>query len=117
MFCAKNNQNNRLSKLEGLECLVQLEELYVSFNGIKVIEGIETLVSPFPYSILHSLILHTAFTHSSFPHSLYSIPLFSILSFPHSQVNLKTLDLANNRIKRVQNVSHLLQLEDFWVHI
>ena len=78
MVCSKNIQNNRLSKLEGLECLVQLEELYVSFNGIKVIEGIETLVSPSrtpyfipsffiphspilhsPFSILHSPILHT----------------------------------------------------------
>ena len=49
-MCAKNNQNNRLSKLEGLECLVKLEELYVSCNGIKHIEGLETLVNSFPRS-------------------------------------------------------------------
>jgi len=31
------------------------------------------------------------------------------------QVNLTTLDVASNRIKVVENVSHLLKLEEFWV--
>jgi len=33
------------------------------------------------------------------------------------QVNLVTLDLANNRITRIRNVSHLTKLEEFWVSI
>ena len=32
-------------KLEGLEMLVNLEELYVSHNGIKKIEGLDSLVN------------------------------------------------------------------------
>ena len=88
----KITQNNRLGKLEGLECLVQLEELYVSFNGIKTIEGLETLVSSFPNStfpFLHSVphsslfILHSLIPHTPFSHSSYSIPQFLI---PHSPI-------------------------------
>lgn len=33
------------------------------------------------------------------------------------QVNLVTLDLANNYIKKLENISHLLKLEEFWVRI
>ena len=88
----KITQNNRLSKLEGLECLVKLEELYVSCNGIKHIEGLETLVNSFPRS-----------------------PILQIPIPPCPQVELKTLDVADNKIRRVQNVSHLLKLEEFWV--
>jgi Leucine-rich repeat (LRR) protein len=32
-----------------------------------------------------------------------------------SKVNLNTLDLASNQISRIQNISHLSKLEDFWV--
>ena len=38
--------------------------------------------------------------------------LFSTLC---TQINLKTLDLASNRIKRIRNVSQLVNLEEFWV--
>ena len=31
------------------------------------------------------------------------------------QVNLTTLDLAGNRIKRIENVKHLTKIEEFWV--
>jgi len=31
------------------------------------------------------------------------------------QVNLTTLDVASNRIKVVENISHLIKLEEFWV--
>lgn len=31
------------------------------------------------------------------------------------KVNLGTLDLANNQIKKLENVSHLEKLEEFWV--
>lgn len=40
-----NFQNNRLTKIEGLQCLVNLRELYLSHNGIEVIEGLENNVS------------------------------------------------------------------------
>jgi len=37
-------QSNRLLKIENLESLVMLEQLYLSDNGIEVIEGLNTLV-------------------------------------------------------------------------
>ncbi|XP_059816223.1 protein phosphatase 1 regulatory subunit 7-like [Hypanus sabinus] len=34
-------QSNRLTKIEGMQGLVNLQELYLSHNGIEVIEGLE----------------------------------------------------------------------------
>lgn len=34
-------------KIEGLELNVELEELYLSHNGIEVLENVEHLVRPF----------------------------------------------------------------------
>jgi len=44
-------QSNRLLKIENLEGLVMLEQLYLSDNGIEVIEGLETLVSHYSMSL------------------------------------------------------------------
>ena len=38
-------QSNRITKMEGLQCLVNLKELYLSHNGVEVIEGLENNVS------------------------------------------------------------------------
>jgi len=38
-------QSNRLLKIENFESLVNLEQLYLSDNGIETIEGLDTLVS------------------------------------------------------------------------
>lgn len=38
-------QSNRITKIEGLQNLVNLKELYLSHNGIEVIEGLENNVS------------------------------------------------------------------------
>lgn len=45
-------QSNRLTKIEGLQCLVNLRELYLSNNGIEVIEGLENNVSSISVSEL-----------------------------------------------------------------
>jgi Leucine-rich repeat (LRR) protein len=37
-------QSNRILKLEGLSSLVNLEELYLSHNGISQVEGLDNLV-------------------------------------------------------------------------
>lgn len=37
-------QSNRLTKIEGLQGLVNLRELYLSHNGIEVLEGLENNV-------------------------------------------------------------------------
>ena len=41
-----------------------------------------------------------------------TILLFNVLLL---QVNLHTLDLAENKITRISNVSKLTKLEEFWV--
>ena len=38
-------QSNRITKIEGLQSLSNLRELYLSHNGIEVIEGLENNVS------------------------------------------------------------------------
>lgn len=38
-------QSNRVTKIQGLEDLHNLEELYLSHNGLKKIEGLEKNVS------------------------------------------------------------------------
>lgn len=37
-------QSNRITKIEGLQNLLNLRELYLSHNGIEVIEGLENNV-------------------------------------------------------------------------
>jgi Leucine-rich repeat (LRR) protein len=32
-----------------------------------------------------------------------------------SQVNLTTLDVGNNMIEKIENMSHLTKLQEFWV--
>ena len=43
-----------------------------------------------------------------------ALTLFSICATA-PQIKLKTLDLGNNKIPRIENVSHLKVLEEFWV--
>ena len=38
-------QSNRLTKIEGLECLTHLDSLYLSHNAIEKLEGLENNVS------------------------------------------------------------------------
>ncbi len=33
------------------------------------------------------------------------------------QTKLTTLDLSNNRIARIENVRHLVEMEEFWVSV
>ena len=42
----KSPSGNRLTKIEGLDSLVNLEELYLSHNGLTRIEGLRNLVRP-----------------------------------------------------------------------
>ena len=53
--------------------MVNLDQLYISHNGIQVLEGLD------------------------------------------NNLKVKTLDMACNRIKKIENVSHLVELEEFWV--
>ena len=82
-------------------------------------EGLDRLVRLLLSSslviLLYTVYAGTLCYYTIYSHFLMSIFWNSILPFP--QVNLVTLDLADNKIKRVQNVSHLFKLEEFWVII
>lgn len=54
-------QSNRITKMEGLQCLVNLKELYLSHNGIEVIEGLENNVSLLPMYTSVSEVLNVLF--------------------------------------------------------
>ena len=87
-------QSNRIVKLEGLDELENLEELYISHNGIKKLEGLDKNVS---------------------------LPTFRICSISEKltdgikQTKLRVLDIGNNFIQDIENVSHLTAIEEFWV--
>ena len=116
-------QSNRLLKIEGLDALVNLDQLYLSHNGIENIEGLEYLVG-FVYRKKNSSRLLT-FLWKKVCYRLGERTVsFSCASFFSQkgknytlilQVNLTTLDLAGNRVKRLANVEHLVKMEEFWV--
>jgi protein phosphatase 1 regulatory subunit 7 len=86
-------QSNRTTKLEGLEDLEELDQLYLSHNGIEKMEGLEKNVSV--YSPFH---------------------LPCDLTLICSQTRITTLDLGANFITQIENISHLSQLEELWVN-
>lgn len=71
-------QNNRLTKIEGLQSLVNLRELYLSHNGIEVIEGLENNVR-----------LLLTVQHSCFPELLVLVAFLEVFvpQFPHLGVS------------------------------
>jgi protein phosphatase 1 regulatory subunit 7 len=83
---------NRIVKIEGLDTLTELEELYLSHNGIETIEGLS----------------HNVHTLSSTLLDGTNTPV---------QTKLTTLDIGNNKIVTV-SITSLLPLpllEEFWV--
>lgn len=75
--------------IKGLDSLGGLQELYLSFNGISRIEGVQCLVRPFH---------------------------FGCRPFIFQRDSLKILDVAYNCIEKVENVSILEKLEEFWAN-
>jgi protein phosphatase 1 regulatory subunit 7 len=90
-------QSNRITKLEGLEGLTALEELYISHNGLTKLEGLEKNVS----------------LDKSSQRLGNRLERFIL----DSQEKLRVLDIGNNMIEKIENISHLKQLEEFWVRL
>lgn len=86
-------QSNRITKLENLDELTELDQVYLSHNGLERLEGLEHNVSIQPVAC------------SSFGHSLCV----------HSQTKLTTLDIGSNFIPTIENIAHLINLEELWV--
>lgn len=109
--------------MEGLQNLLNLKELYLSHNGIEVIEGLENNVSLRKSSdlvrkycvkngpcILLAVKNVLTCTQRGMPEQVCFVNTFCC-----SQKKLTTLDIAANRIKRIENISHLTDLQEFWV--
>lgn len=90
--------------MEGLDGLPNLEELYLSHNGLSKIEGLEN-------NVRLSLALPSTCWCSLHPSHHEAV---RIESSADTQLKLRTLDIGNNEITVIENVSHLTQLEEFW---
>ncbi len=86
---------NKITKLENLDHLSNLTILSIQSNRLRKIEGLEKLAS------LEQLYL----SHNGIE-KIENLDKNSALT---------TLDVANNMISALTNVSHLARLEEFWV--
>ncbi len=82
---------NRISKIEGLEKLTQLKELYLSENRIKIIENLDANVNLTVLDISKNQIEH--------------------LDNLQSLVNLTELWFNNNQIKNADELNKLVSIE------
>lgn len=138
--------------MEGLQSLVNLRELYLSHNGIEVIEGLENNVrhgagreevagdrveaEPALLRDLSSCPLsrpppncpgpypsrpHHPAPRTQAPPCRHRSPRCQGCADPTSgssllfQNKLTMLDIAANRIRKIENISHLTELQEFWV--
>jgi len=99
--------------MEGLQNLVNLRELYLSHNGIEVIEGLENNVS---YRNFWKR-LDTKWFSCANVLTIVCSGRANIWFVFLSQKKLTTLDIAANRVKKIENISHLTELQEFWVRI
>lgn len=113
-------QSNRITKIEGLQSLVNLRELYLSHNGIEVIEGLENNVSyrkynrPFLKGLEAMPNIRPCACSAKHVTTKSDLPKNCCLPL---QKKLTTLDIAANRVKKIENISHLTELQEFWVWI
>lgn len=101
-------------KIEGLDSLHNLRELYLSHNGIEEIEGLENLVCLFIQLRCTHICLNDRKNKRQQKERM-TLCFCNLFWGGDTQINLTTLDLAGNRIERLQNLRHLEHLEEFWV--
>ncbi|KAI0649258.1 L domain-like protein [Trametes meyenii] len=109
---------NRIRKVEGLDGLVNLEELWLGKNKITRLEGLESLKKLKILSIQSNRItklegLETLENLEELYISHNGIPKLEGLE---KNLKLRTVDVGNNFIERLENVSHLVALEEFWIN-
>ncbi|KAM5538539.1 hypothetical protein V8D89_007872 [Ganoderma adspersum] len=109
---------NRLRKLEGLEGLVNLEELWVGKNKITKLENLGAVKKLRILSIQSNRI-----TKIEGLESLENLEEFYIshngvqrIEGLENNVKLRTIDLGNNFVERLEGVSHLTKLEELWIN-
>ncbi|XP_072330952.1 protein phosphatase 1 regulatory subunit 7 isoform X2 [Scyliorhinus torazame] len=93
--------NNKIAKIENVGHLDQLEMLELGSNRIRSnrltkIEGMQSLVN------LQELYL----SHNG----------IEVIEGLENNKKLTTLDIATNKIKKIENISHLTELQEFWMN-
>ncbi|THH31449.1 hypothetical protein EUX98_g2745 [Antrodiella citrinella] len=109
---------NRLRKIEGLESLVTLEQLWLGKNKITKLEGLENLKNLKILSIQSNRITKIE--------GLEGLENLEQLYLSHNGIKkiegletntkLSTLDIAANFVSELENVSHLTGLEELWMN-
>ena len=104
--------SNQLTKIEGLEKLVNLSELYLSYNRLTKIEGLEKLVN------LSTLFIYN--NQLTKIEGLEKLVNLSILFLSDNQltkiegleklVNLSTLYLSNNQLTKIEGLENFASL-------
>jgi protein phosphatase 1 regulatory subunit 7 len=109
---------NRLSRIEGLEGLVELEELYLGKNKISKLEGLDSLKKLRILSIQSNRLLKIE--------GLQGLEELEELYMSHnglerlenleylSSRKLKVLDVGNNKLRKLEGLQQLENLEEFW---
>lgn len=107
---------NRLRRIEHLEKLVLMEELWLGKNKIRMLENLDT------FSYLKVLSIQS--NRITKMEGLEGLVALEELYLSHNGLTkieglekngkLRVLDIGNNMIEKIENISHLTQLEEFW---
>ncbi|KAI0691521.1 hypothetical protein C8T65DRAFT_711482 [Cerioporus squamosus] len=109
---------NRIRQIEGLEALVNLEELWLGKNKITRLENLSTLKKLRILSIQSNRITKIEGLEEleNLEELLLSHNGISRIEGLEKNLKLRMLDLGNNFVERLENVSHLTQLEELWIN-
>ncbi|KAI0822466.1 L domain-like protein [Trametes gibbosa] len=109
---------NRIRTIEGLDALVNLEELWLGKNKITKLEGLDGLKKLKILSIQSNRITRLE--------DLENLENLEELYISHNGITklegleknpkLRTLDAGNNFIEVLENISHLTHLEELWIN-
>ncbi|KAH8117697.1 L domain-like protein [Phellopilus nigrolimitatus] len=107
---------NRIRRIENLESLENLEELWLGKNKISKFEGLQNLRHLKILSIQSNRI--TKLEGLEELHSLEELYIshngVELLEGLENNKKLRVLDVSNNYIKKLEGVSHLSELEELW---
>ncbi|KAH7884510.1 hypothetical protein F5I97DRAFT_1890018 [Phlebopus sp. FC_14] len=109
---------NKIRRIEGLDALVNLEELWLGKNKLPMLENLGTLTKLRILSLQSNRITKIE--------NLEKLQNLEELYLSHNGVEkleglehnkqLKTLDLGMNFIRTIENISHLTLLEELWLN-
>ncbi|KAH9838427.1 L domain-like protein [Rhodofomes roseus] len=109
---------NRLRKIENLDSLFALEELWLGKNKIATLEGLAGLKNLRILSIQSNRITKLEGLEGLENLEEFYISHNGILRLEGLEKNtkLRTLDIGNNFVEALENVSHLSNLEELWMN-